>query len=222
MSKILVVAVHPDDETLGCGGTLLKHRANGDSIFWLIVTSMASNSTGEGIDSEKRSNEIALVHDAYGFEKIIKFGIQTTRVDQVPMAELTKKFAEILSAIEPDTMYVPFYGDVHSDHRIVFDAVYSCSKTFRAPFLKKIIMMETISETECAVSVPGKTFVPNYFVDITDYFDEKLRIMNIFANEMGEHPFPRSDESIRALAIYRGAAANCRYAESFMLLKEIV
>ena len=92
---------------------------------------------------------------------------------------------------------------------------------FRYPFIKKIYMMETLSETEFAPSTKEDSFVPNVFVDISDFMDRKIEIMKLFESEIKEHPFPRSEENIKALAIFRGASCGCRYAESFMLLKEI-
>ena len=81
--------------------------------------------------------------------------------------------------------------------------------------------METLSETEFAPSTKEDSFVPNMFVDITDFIDRKIEIMKIYKGEFDDHPFPRSERNIRALATFRGATAGCEYAESFMMLKEI-
>ena len=112
-------------------------------------------------------------------------------------------------------------SDAHSDHRFTFDAVVACTKSFRYPFIKKVFMYECISETEFAPQLPEKIFVPNYFVDITDFFARKLEIMQVYQSELGEHPFPRSNRNIEALATYRGASAGVVYAESFQVVKII-
>jgi len=117
---------------------------------------------------------------------------------------------------------LPFRGDIHSDHRKIFEAAYSCTKSFRYPFIEKIYMIEVLSETEFSLSMQDESFIPNVFVDITDFIDKKIEIMRVYKSELGVHPFPRSEKNVRALATYRGAASNCDYAESFMLLKEIV
>lgn len=221
MKRILVVAVHPDDETLGCGGTLLKHKASGDQLFWLIATNTV-NEQGPNFSIIKRhGKEIEKVAKTYSFKNIYKLNLPAKGVDTVPVAELVEKISTVIGNIKPDTIYLPFHGDVHSDHRYFFQAVCSCLKIFRSPFVKTILMMETISETEFAPSLKENAFVPNYFVDISDFLNTKLKIMSIYKDEMCKHPFPRSKENIKALAVFRGAMAGCIFAESFMVLKEI-
>ncbi|OSQ24998.1 GlcNAc-PI de-N-acetylase [Campylobacter concisus] len=217
-NKILIVAVHPDDETLGCGGTLLKHKHNGDKIYWLICTKI-----DEGSDYyTTRENEIKQASDVYKFDGVFSLGLKTMRVDEYSMSELIGKVSKVINEVKPNIIYLPFRGDVHSDHRKIFEASYSCTKVFRYPFIKKIYMMETLSETEFAPSTKEDSFIPNSFVDISEYFEKKIEIMKIFKSEVAEHPFPRSEKNIRALAVLRGATCGCEYAESFMLLKEIL
>ena len=221
-NKVLAIAVHPDDETLGCGGALLKHKANGDEIHWLIATDIKES---EGYDIpaiKQRNKEIKKVENLYGFTSVNKLDLSTTKVDAYSMSVLVSKISSVIDRIKPDTIYLPFKGDVHSDHKYIFDAAYSCTKTFRYPFIKKIYMMETLSETEFAPSTKEDSFVPNVFIDISNNMDKKIEIMKVFESEMGEHPFPRSERNIRALGTLRGATCGCDYAESFMLLKEIL
>jgi LmbE family N-acetylglucosaminyl deacetylase len=217
----MVAAAHPDDETLGCGGTLLKHKANGDQLFWLIATEMKKEDGFKEQEIQSRENEIKLVSDLYGFNAVYKLNLPTTKINRFTMDELIGKVSRVMNDVKPDILYLPFKNDAHSDHRILFDSAYSCTKVFRYPFLKKILMMETISETEFAPSLQELAFVPNSFVDITDYIYKKMEIMKIFKTEIDELPFPRSSENIKALATFRGAMAGCKYAESFVLLKEI-
>ncbi len=221
MNKVLVIAVHPDDETLGCGGTLCKHKDNGDEIHWLIATDIKESEGYSVSRIKKRDDEILKVGSLFSFDSINKLGLTTTKVDECSMSELISKISSAINLIKPNIIYLPFKSDVHSDHKYIFDAVYSCTKSFRYPFIKKIYMMETLSETEFSLSTKEDSFVPNVFVDISEYMDKKIEIMNTYESEMGEHPFPRSERNIRALATFRGATADCDYAESFMLLKEI-
>lgn len=217
-NKVLIIAVHPDDETLGCGGTLLKHKANGDEIHWLICTT---------IDKEhnyymKRENEIEEVSNLYNFDSVHNLRLKTMQVDEYTASELVGKISQVIKEVQPNIVYLPFKGDVHSDHRKIFEASYSCTKSFRYPFIKKIYMMETLSETEFAPSTKEDSFIPNVFVDVSEFFEQKIEIMKIFESEMAEHPFPRSERNLRALATLRGATCGCEYAESFVLLKEIL
>ncbi len=221
MAKVLVVAVHPDDETLGAGGTLLKHKSSGDSISWIICTDIKESDGFKKNDIDNREKEIQQVSALYDFNQVYRLGLSTTKVDQYFMDELVEKFSKIFNEFKPEIVYLPFKGDVHSDHRKIFDAAYSCTKSFRYPFIKQILMIETLSETEFAPGLKEDSFTPNIFVDISMFFQRKIEIMKIFKSEMKEHPFPRSERNITALATFRGATAGCEYAESFMLLKEI-
>ena len=218
MNKVLIVAVHPDDETLGCGGTLLKHKSNDDEIHWLICTE--TNSTNDFYNIRKQ--EIEVVNKLYNFDTITNLKLKTMQVDEYSMSELIGKISKVINKIKPNIIYLPFKGDVHSDHRKIFEATYSCTKSFRYPFIKKIYMIETLSETEFAPSTKEDSFIPNVFVDITDFMDKKLEIMKVFKSEMAEHPFPRIERNLKALATLRGATCGVEYAESFVLLKEIL
>ncbi|RDH81542.1 MAG: GlcNAc-PI de-N-acetylase [endosymbiont of Galathealinum brachiosum] len=215
--KVLVLAVHPDDETLGCGGALLKHKLEGDNIHWLICTSL--NATDENYD--KREEEISKVSKEYGFSSTHNLRLDTMRVDEYSVSDLVGKISEVIQKIQPTIIYLPFKSDVHSDHRAIFSAAYSCTKSFRYPYIKKIYMMETLSETEFSPSTKEDAYIPNVFVDITDHIEKKLEIMKLYEGEVGEHPFPRSIRGLKALSTLRGSTAGCEYAESFVLLKEI-
>ena len=216
-NKVLIVAVHPDDETLGCGGTLLKHKENGDDINWLICTAIDKNHS----NYKKREKEIKQVSKLYDFNCVRSLRLKTSQVDEYSMSELIKEISTVINEVQPNIIYLPFKGDVHSDHRKIFETAYSCTKSFRYPFIKKIYMIETLSETEFAPSNQENGFVPNVFVDISKYIDKKIEIMKVYKSEVGAHPFPRSEKNIRALATLRGATCECEFAESFILLKEI-
>ena len=220
MNKVLVVAVHPDDETLGAGGALLKHQSDGDEIHWLIVTCMSGKMGYSSQAIQKRDAEIKQVSEAFKFNSVQQLNIPATQVNEVATGVLVSQFAEVIQKLKPTTIYLPFKGDVHSDHRASFDAAYSCTKTFNYPFINKILMMETLSETDFAAATIENAFIPNSFVNISDFIDKKLDILKIFESEIKKHPFPRSIENVRALATYRGATAGFSSAESFMLLRE--
>ena len=216
-NKVLIIAVHPDDETLGCGGTLLKHKAKGDDIHWLICTSIDKDHSYY----ETRKKEMQEVSALYGFSSIHNLRLKTMQVDEYSVSELVGKLSKVINEVQPNIIYLPFKGDVHTDHRRIFEASYSCTKSFRYPFIKKIYMIETLSETEFSPSTKEDSFIPNVFVDISEYFDKKIEIAKIYQSEMSEHPFPRSTRNLKALATLRGATCGCEHAESFVLLKEI-
>ncbi|MCH7826986.1 MAG: PIG-L family deacetylase [Bacteroidetes bacterium] len=221
MSKILVIAVHPDDETLGCGGTLLRHKARGDEVHWMIATDIKEVDGFERTFIEKREKEIKTVAKLYDFNSVLRLGLSATKVDEYSFSYLITEISNTINKIKPDIIYLPFKSDVQSDHRFIFYAAYSCTKSFRYPFIKKIYMIETLSETEFAPSTKEDAFIPNSFVDISKYLDKKIEIMTVYESEIGVHPFPRSKKNIKALGVFRGASAGCEYAEAFVLLKEI-
>lgn len=219
--KVIVVTPHPDDETLGCGGTILRHKAEGDDICWLIVTGISEDI---GFSSEKvslRDKEINTVANLYGFDSLHNLGFPASRLGALYMSELIEKIGSIFRQIQPEIVYLPYRGDIHTDHKIVFDAVASCTKWFRYGSVKRVLAYETLSETDFEINPESNGFRPNVFVNITPYLDKKLDIMKTYESELGQFPFPRSKEAIKALALLRGAAAGCNAAEAFMLLKEI-
>lgn len=218
---VLCIAPHPDDETLGCGGTLLRHQAEGDSVHWFIATAIF-NEQGFSVDRvASRAKEIDEVSREYGFCEVHQARFPTAQLDKVAKSELVNALGNVIKLTQPSVLYVPYRNDVHSDHAAVFDAAMACSKSFRYPSVKSVYAYETLSETEFGIRPDDSGFRPNLFVDVSPWFERKIEIMKMYSGEMGEYPFPRSEKSIRALATLRGGTAGCNAAESFMILREI-
>lgn len=218
---VAVVAPHPDDETLGCGGTLLKHAACGDQVHWIVFTGI---STEQGFTEERvrmRDEEIRRVAKSYGFADTHRLDFPTMQLDRIPKADLVGALGEVVKRLGVHTLYVPYRNDAHSDHAAVFDACAACTKTFRYPSVRSVRAYETLSETEYGVKPEDPGFHPNLFVDVAGFLDRKLEIMSIYASEMAPFPFPRSDIALRAQAQLRGTQCGSTAAEAFMLLKEI-
>lgn len=220
--RVLIIAPHPDDETLGCGGTLLKHRTAGDDLSWLIVT--------EGheplVSAEflrQRELEIERVAAAYGFERVFKLGFPTVQMDTLQMETVIGRLRGVMDEARPDCVYLNHAGDVHSDHRVIFEAAMSVLKPFYTARhgVRRVLSYETLSSTEAAPPGLSRAFVPNVYSDITPYIERKLEIMQMYPVEVQPYPLPRSAESIRALARFRGATVGAEYAEAFMLLREV-
>jgi len=219
--KILVVAPHPDDEVLGVGGTLMRRKSEGAVVAWLIVTSITPEKGG-GIEKiEERADEIRRVAKLFDFDAVFELNFPTTQLDQVPMSNLVAAISDVFKTFEPEEVFLPHPSDVHTDHRIVFDAAASCTKWFRYPSVKRVLAYETLSETDFSIE-SNQAFRPNVFINIEPFLADKLRAMDIYASEVGKFPFPRSHDAIRALATLRGAASGFEAAEAFELLREIL
>jgi len=220
MKNIVVIAPHPDDETLGCGGTILKYIKQGHKVYWLIVTSGKDSTIFPTVNISAYNSNITKVSSLYGFTEVIKLDLPVVRLDTIPEHTIYDSIATLMKSIKPEIVYIPNLNDIHSDHKIVSNIMISCTKDFRFPFIKKVYMYETISETDYSPALQGMAFVPNSFVDITDYIEKKMGIMDAYTTEVMPSPHPRSSHAIKALAAYRGARISVLYAEAFMLIFE--
>ncbi len=220
---IMAVSVHPDDETLGCGGALLKHHAEGDSLSWLIVTS-AYEPQWPAETIKAKAIEVERVRQAYGIQQCVKLDFPSARLDAVPQADLIDRIRAAFRETTPEIVYLVHGGDVHSDHRGVFDATMSVLKPFHMAKLgvRKVLSYETISSTDAAPPGAYQPFIPNIYSDITPYIDRKIEIMALYQSEAQLDPMPRGPCSIRAAARQRGATIGVDYAEAFMLTREII
>ena len=218
--KILIIAPHPDDETLGCGGTILRHIYNGDDVYWMIVTKMDEKSGFSKSSITNRKKQINQVYKKYKFKSKIQLEFEATKLDTYSFSLLLEKFNAKIENIKPSIIYLPFQNDVHSDHRITFQTVMSCTKQFRKKYIASIRAYETLSETEFNLD-NSSGFKPNLFINIEKFMKRKLQIAKIYKSEFKPHPFPRSKKGMEALATLRGAMSNFKYAEAFMILKEI-
>ncbi|ACA46590.1 PIG-L family deacetylase [Clostridium botulinum] len=219
--KVLVIAVHPDDETLGCGGTILKHVDNNDEVHWLILTDVLEE---YGYSKEHINREYKIVEsvkDAYGFKDVMNVGFPAGNIHLISFEKIIDGISEFINKIKPEIIYMPNRSDIHTDHQIAVKAIWSCTKAFRYPFIKKILMYECVSETDAAPALPENVFIPNVFSDITEYIDKKIEILKLYDSEIGLPPFPRSIDNIMALARYRGSSVSRQFAEAFMLVRDI-
>jgi len=220
MTNVLVVAAHPDDETLGCGGTLLRHVDEGDSVHWLIATAMTPETGHTSAEIDRRSKEIDTVAKKYKFASVNQLGFDTAGLDVQSRKRIIENLLGQVEKIKPHSLYLPFPGDVHSDHQVVFECAMAAVKKFRTPYIGKIMTCEILSETEFGMDPSHLPFRPNLFVDISDFLEEKIRIMNTYEGETGNFPFPRSEQAIRSLAAFRGVQCASTYAEAFMIVSE--
>ena len=215
--RVLVVAAHPDDETLGCGGTLLRHRIEGDELYWLILT-CATPPRWEPELAKVKRDEIEAVARAYRAQ-YNHWGYQTTNLINAHRHALVESLANYIRSINPQIIYIPHYGDVHSDHRVTFEACISAIKPMYAiaDGVEMLLSYETPSSTDQGAAF-SRAFSPNVFVNVTDYIKRKLEILRMYRSEKQILNLPRALSAVRALARHRGATFNMGYAEAFKLL----
>ena len=210
MKRLLVVAPHPDDETLGCGGLMLRARSEGTAVYWLLVT--------RGLSVPPSQTDA--VAAALGVTDKFELGHTAAQLEGLPRAQLVGEISEIVDRVSATDVYLPFRRDAHSDHSVVFDAGTAATKWFRHESVRRILTYETLSETDFDIAPDSFGFRPNLFVDISDVLDKKIKTAAIYKSEFQPHPFPRSLDGIRALATLRGAASGFHAAEAFMTLRE--
>tara|TARA_Y100000739_G_C20547232_1_gene436459 strand:+ start:539 stop:1201 length:663 start_codon:yes stop_codon:yes gene_type:complete len=218
--KTLVIAPHADDEILGVGGTLLKRKSEGHELGWLIVTKPNNLVNWTDLKVQNREKEIENIKNNIPFDKLYQLDYFATELDQKPFSNIVNDFTSIINSFEPQEIFVPHFGDVHSDHEIVHKAAISSSKSFRNKNIKRILAYETISETEYGLD-RSKIFSPNLYVDISEFIARKLELLNIYKSEINNFPFPRSKTALLSLARFRGSSCNCEAAEAFEILKLI-
>ena len=219
-ARVLVISAHPDDETLGCGGTLLRHGEAGDDLHWLVLTApWEPMFEPEWISRRKR--EVGQVSEAYGMASVRELGLPTARLDTLPSAELIDPIRELATLLQPDIVYVVHGGDVHSDHRAAFSATVSALKPFRSSRTASIYSYECTSSTNMSAPSIQNAFVPQMYVDISGQMERKLGILELYETEIFDPPHPRSLAAVDALARYRGATVSVQHAEAFAVIRHI-
>lgn len=216
--KILVIAPHPDDEVLGCGGTISKFIKEGHRVLLCIVTKAYTPDWSETYIEEKKV-EIDASNKILGIHETIFLNYPTVKLDTIPRKEFNDLICKTVGNVNPDIMFIPHKGDLNFDHEIVHNACLVAARPVKNS-IKKILVYETLSETEW--NPQGTPFIPNIFFNIEPFLDLKLSAMKAYKSEVRVFPHPRSLESIEALARKRGSDAGFNYAEAFMLIRERV
>jgi LmbE family N-acetylglucosaminyl deacetylase len=218
--RVLAISAHADDETLGCGGTLLKHRQKNDAVSWMIATSPCAPAFSDKFIQQRRA-QIEVVSKAYGMVAIHTLGFPAARLDSVPFADIIDKMRSVF--LEGyDRIYVVNRGDVHSDHRIVFEAAWALVKPFNTREACEVYAYETMSSTNMAAPYAAAPFTATGYCDVTSFWERKLDILKLYDSELQPTPHPRSVEAVEALARYRGSAIGAPYAEAFMTIRSIL
>jgi LmbE family N-acetylglucosaminyl deacetylase len=220
MKKILVFAPHPDDEILGCGGTLIKNVQKGNEVYVCIVTKGCEPYFNEAKTMENRADNLAC-HKFIGVTKTFFLDFPAVLVETVNRIEFNGKFLDVVKEVQPDEVYIPHYGDMQKDHQVVAEACMVALRPKYFPQVKKILGYETMSETDWNAPNVQNAFIPNVFEDITDQLELKKEALSYYKMQLSPFPDARSLGAIDALAKYRGALMHWKAAEAFMLIREL-
>ena len=220
--RILAIGAHPDDETLGAGGTLALHAARGDETFVMILADGVTSRHNE-VDLQERCARRAC--DVLGVQDVAFGRLPDQRLDALPLLDVITPIEDCIRRFRPDIVLTHFSQDANQDHRVVFRAVLVATRPVPEMGVKRVLCWETASSTEWAPPFPGSVFSPNVFVDITPTLPVKLRAMASYADayvsEVREYPHPRSYRALAVAARRHGAAVGVRAAEPFMLVRDI-
>ena len=212
--KILVFAPHNDDEVLGVGGTINKYAKAGHSVTVCEVTS--------GPKYKMMQEEARRAHEVMGVETSIFLNLPVVKLKTLSPDEINSRIAKVLGEVQPDIVFIPFIGDMHLDHREVAESVLVAVRPLENSTVRSVYMYETLSETGWNIPNGERTFIPDTWIDITSSIDTKIEAMKCYRSQIKAYPNPRSPEGIKALAMYRGSTVSVEYAESFMLIRNII
>ena len=218
-NNILIVAAHPDDEILGCGGTILKLK-NNFNIYTLFMTDGVSSRQKNSKESKFRKNCAIKLFKKLKLEKPIFFNFPDNKMDSVPLLNIVKKIEKYLFKIKPLEVFTHFENCLNVDHRITFEATITACRPLAKSNVTKILSFEIPSSTDWAL-YRNKNFQPNYFINIEKQLSKKIDALKYYKKELRNDPHSRSINSIKALAKYRGSNSGLKFAEAFYLNRYI-
>jgi len=224
--KVLVIAAHPDDEVLGCGGTAARMVQEGSEVYIAIM--------GEGITSRHQqregadAGELSLLHmhaeaaaRTIGAKDVLLQKLPDNRLDSVPLLEVVKRVESLIERFQPQVIYTHHPGDLNIDHGVIHRAVLTATRPMAGQCVREIYAFEVPSSTEWAFSSVQPVFRPNVFVDISATLEAKIAAMACYETEARPFPHPRSAEALRAIATRWGSVAGCAAAEAFELVRAV-
>lgn len=216
--KVLVIAAHPDDEVVGAGGTILKHCQHGDEVYLCIVTKAYTPEWSEEVIKEKRKEAIA-ASKILRIKKTYFCDLPTVMLDTIPQKNLNEHISKVVKEVQPDIVYTTNKGDLHIDHRLVFESTMVAIRPASSTSIKRVLSYETPTLTPL---FPESVFLPNVYVDISNTLKFKIKAMSVYKTELREYPHPRSLKGISIHAKKRGLEIGVDAAEAFALIREII
>jgi len=226
-SKVLVFAAHPDDEVLGCGGTMAKISTKGGSVRSIVFSDgVSSRKNNKKKDLKKildRKNSCILAAKILGSKKPIFGTFPDNELDTIPLLQLVKFVEKYINKYKPNLIFTHFNNDLNIDHQLVSRAVVTACRPQKKNTVKNILFFEIPSSTEWKIETDSKKgiFNPNWFEEISKTLSKKIKAIKIYKEEIRKWPHPRSTKGIKVLAEWRGATAGYEAAEAFVLGRKL-
>ncbi|MFC7372305.1 PIG-L deacetylase family protein [Fictibacillus iocasae] len=214
--KALVIASHPDDEMLGCAGTLKKLILSGYEVVTVIVAQGRSVEVDEYLQKQA-----LLANQSLGIQKVTFLNLPNLKLDTLPLLHIVQKIEAVVELHQPSLIFTHHYGDLNRDHQITFQAVMTAARPLPSKKPIDIFCFETVSSTEWTTHTNDRQFKPNYYVDIKETYSSKLRALRYYDLEMKPFPHPRSYRGVNYLARVRGMEAGVEMAEAFEMIRMI-
>lgn len=214
--RVLVFSAHPDDETLGAGGTLARHAEFGDQIMACITTQAYTPDWNEEAISNARKQATTAL-ETLGVAEIQFLGFPTVKLDTISNKEINDSFSQLVEHFDPQVIYSPSPTDLNNDHRVVAGAAAIASRPIPGSTRRTLLFFETLSSTEWGRIFLGSCFLPNIYIDISATISTKIAATRCYDAELREFPHPRSVEGIKTLARLRGMEVGLETAEAFSL-----
>lgn len=215
----MVVAAHPDDEVLGCGGTIARHVSSGDDVHVLILTEGVTGRRGaKSSDIESLRTAAQRANEVLGVRSLTLHDYPDQRMDSLDRLDVTQLIESHVEKTSPAIVYTHFWGDLNADHVLVSECTSTACRATPDTPVRTLLFFEVASSTEWA---PKSCFNPNWFVDIALTFDRKMEALQAYASELRAFPHPRSEQAVTHLARWRGATAGVPCAEAFALSRNL-
>ena len=225
--KILIISAHPDDEVLGCGGSMAKWSRDGNEVHLLIMAEGVT-SRDKQRDRGHRTEDLTILAQStnqaaeiLGVRSVELLNFPDNRMDSVDLLDVVKSVEERIKKLQPAMVVTHHAGDLNIDHKITHQAVITACRPLPGQTVKHILSFEVASATQWQSPTFGNPFVPNWFEDISETLELKIKAMEAYKSEMRDWPHPRSIKAVEHLARWRGATVGVEAAEAFMLIREI-
>jgi len=213
--KILIIAAHPDDEILGCGGTISKLKDE-NYIEALFMTNGVSSRGNDKKKILRRRKACLNLFKHLSLPAPTIYNFPDNEMDKIPLLRVIKKIEQKIKDYRPDTIITHYSHCLNIDHRVTFEAVNTACRPLKGSSVKKILSFEIPSSTDWGL-FKGKNFQPNYFIDISKHIKNKIDLIKFYKEELRNYPHSRSITAIKALASMRGVSCGVNYAEGFYL-----